>query len=90
MTDDELYTLNIDASTYGISASFSGCSDTNVIPYQFNATTLTLLGAIPDLAGGLTTYYTLNGTTSAAFDGVAADGFIAGIFEEYQAPPVQV
>ena len=45
---------------------------------------------MPDLGGGLTTYYTLNGTTSAAFDGAAADGFIAGIFEEYQAPLVQI
>ena len=88
VTDDPLYTLSIGSLENGINVSFSGCADANnnSHPYLFNTATLVPLGAFSDLGGGVTTYYTFNGTTSAPFDGSVNQGSIAGIFEEYQAP----
>lgn len=86
VTDDNLYSLSIDAANNEINASFSGCSNTGNIPYQFNVTSLTQLGEFTDAGGGITTYYGINGTTTAPFYDVAIEGAIAGVFEEYQAP----
>lgn len=74
--------------TKGFNASFSGCSNTSETPYLFNISASTLLAEFTDLGGGKTSYYTLdNGTTTASFGGVITNGAIAGIFEEYEAPP---
>lgn len=87
VTDDDLYRLRIDTARNEINASFSGCANANNIPYLFNISGMTLLGEFADAAGGVTTYYSLNGTTTAPSKGVVTDGSVGGIFEEYQAPP---
>ncbi|KAF8549594.1 hypothetical protein OG21DRAFT_1515003 [Imleria badia] len=88
VTDDSgLYHLSVDAATKGMNASFSGCSNTNDVPYLFNISTSTLLGEFTDVGGGKTSYYSIvNGTTTASFNGVVKNGALAGILEEYQAP----
>ena len=86
ITDDVLYTLSIDGDR-SFNASFAGCSSGNDVPFQFNASALIFLGEFTDVGGGVTTYWTLNGTTSAASpNGTVAHGAIAGVFEEYEAP----
>lgn len=89
ITDDpQLYNLNIDTVMNGINASFPGCPNTNDIPYLFNISASTLLGEFTDFGGGKTSYYSVNGTTTAPFNGVITNGSLAGIFEQYQAPLV--
>ncbi|KAG8214374.1 hypothetical protein J3R82DRAFT_9363 [Butyriboletus roseoflavus] len=87
VTDNpDLYGLSIDAVTNRINASFPGCPNTNEIPYLFNISASTLIGEFTDLGGGTTSYYSINGTTSASFNGVVTSGALGGIFEEYEAP----
>ncbi|KAF9222959.1 hypothetical protein BS17DRAFT_767687 [Gyrodon lividus] len=87
VTDDyALYNLNVNPVTHTLNAAFPGCPNTNNISYVFNMSTSTLLGEFTDLGGGKTSYYAINGTTTAPFNGGLVKGSLAGVFEEYQVP----
>ncbi|KAI6030453.1 hypothetical protein F5J12DRAFT_800525 [Pisolithus orientalis] len=90
VTDDTaLYQLSVNPVMGMINASLPGCPATNNISYAFNLTTANSLGNFTDLGGGVTMYYALNGSTTAPFNGSAVTGFIAGVFQLYQAPAKQ-
>lgn len=87
VTDDiALYHLTINQGLQTINSTFPGCSAVNNISYAFNLTLAGVLGEFTDLGGGKTTYYTLNGTTTAPSGGKIVSAPIAGAFEVYQAP----
>jgi len=87
VTDDiALYHLTINQGLQTINSTFHGCSAVNNISYAFNLTLAGVLGEFTDLGGGKTTYYTLNGTTTAPSGGKIVSAPIAGAFEVYQAP----
>ncbi|KIM54205.1 hypothetical protein SCLCIDRAFT_1222250 [Scleroderma citrinum Foug A] len=87
VTDDTaLYHLTINQGLQTINSTFPGCSAVNNMSYAFNLTLAGVLGEFTDLGGGKTTYYTLNGTTSAPFGGKLVSAPISGAFEVYQAP----
>ncbi|KAF8837856.1 hypothetical protein BDN67DRAFT_972409 [Paxillus ammoniavirescens] len=87
ITDDyNLYNLAVNPVAQKINAAFPGCPNTNNISYTFNMSTSTLLGEFTDLGGGKTSYYAINGTTTAPLNGLPVNGSLAGVFEEYQAP----
>lgn len=87
VTDDTaLYHLTINQGLQTINSTFPGCSAVNNMSYAFNLTLAGVLGEFTDLGGGKTTYYTLNGSTSAPFGGKLMSAPISGAFEVYQAP----
>ncbi|KAG6330232.1 hypothetical protein ID866_8859 [Astraeus odoratus] len=85
----DTYQLAINPVTQTLNASFAGCAECNDIPYAFNLTVVGTLGEFTDLGGGNTTYYLLNGTTIAPYEGVASSGIVYGSFEVYEAPSSQ-
>ncbi|KIJ64565.1 hypothetical protein HYDPIDRAFT_28502 [Hydnomerulius pinastri MD-312] len=91
ITDDyTLYNLAVNPKAQTLDASFPGCPSTNNIAYVFNMSTSTMLGQFTDLGGGKTTYYAINGSTTAGFDGKPVVGTLSGVFEEYEAPSLDL
>lgn len=87
VTDDtNLYHLAIDPTSQTINASLPGCALTNNISYTFNVTASSIIGQFTDVGGGRTTYYALNGTTLAPYNGSVTNGSIAGAYVVYEAP----
>ncbi|KAI5991108.1 hypothetical protein EDD15DRAFT_1113320 [Pisolithus albus] len=87
VTDDAaLYQLSVNPAQGTINASMPGCSATNNISWAFDFVTANSLANFTDLGGGVTQYYSVNGSTTGPFNGSTKTGIVSGVFQLYQAP----